>query len=259
MSLVFSLNSKAGTTEYNDLTLALIERNIFETADVDKINSFLTEKTSIEIEMNRFDEAVKTLIRIDTLNLSSEQKTDFHWRLSMYLTLSEKFDQALNEIDKISIQNDSTKLKITLLKAFIFNEVENFESCRNVLLSDSLLKSCLTDSTLMTVEANLKNPDKAKLASTLFPGLGQFYAGKPLKGIVSLVLTAGFLTFGIYNFNEGYYVMSVLSGLFPALKFYSGGKQLAYKLSEKENASRIQKIKLIYRKTIYELERCAIK
>ncbi len=253
---LISIQINASSLNANDLSLALIEKSIFESNETGKINSLLLDKSSMEIELNRFDDAIRTISRIDTTVYSGEQINEYHWRRSMYLTLSEKFDQAMNELDQITSFNDSINNRVLLLKAFIFNEIENFEACRNLLISEKRYSNCLADTISLPVDANLKNPNTASRASGFFPGAGQFYAGKPMKGVLSFVLTAGFLSFGIYNFSQEFYVMSVVSGLFPSLKFYAGGKRLAYRLTEKENAARIQNIKMMYRNKIYELENC---
>jgi TM2 domain-containing membrane protein YozV len=239
------------------LTLALLEKKIFHSNEINKINEILYEKSTLQLEIDESDEAIQSLMRIDTILFTEEEKSFYHYKLSIARILSGQFDQALQELEEIKTQNDSTQKEIFFLEIFIQNELENFEECKSSLMEENLRLKCnsKTDS-LLPIKINRKDPLKASHLSAFLPGTGQIYTGNFGKGLLSFGLTTGFTAFGVFNFIEGYYAMSVVSGLFPALKFYSGGKRLAENLAEKHNSKKTMELKQLYRKHIYNLQNC---
>ncbi len=239
------------------LTLALLEKQIFHADDVVKKNELLFEKSNLQIEIDESDEAIQSLKRIDTIFFQEEEKSFYHYKLSIARILSGQFDQALQELEEINFQNDSAQKEITFLEIFIQNELENFEESKARLIKESFRLICITNSdSLLPIKINRKDPTKASHLSAIIPGAGQVYAGSFGKGLLSFGLTTGFAAFGVFNFINYYYGMSVVSGFFPALKFYSGGKRLAENLAEKQNSKKTIELKQLYRKHIYNLHHC---
>ncbi len=239
------------------LTLALLEKQIYHSKDIDKINEILYEKSNLQIEIDESDEAIESLKRIDTTFFREEEKSFYHYKLSIARTLFGQFDQALQELEEIKVQNDSIQKEIVFLEIFIQNELENFEECKSSLIEEDLRLKCNSKAdSLLPIKINRKDPIRASHLSAFFPGAGQIYTGNFGKGLLSFGLTAGFAAFGVFNFIDGYYAMSVVSGLFPALKFYSGGKRLAENLAEKQNSKKTMELKQLYRKHIYNLHNC---
>ncbi len=89
--------------------------------------------------------------------------------------------------------------------------------------------------------------------SGYFPGLGQYYAGYPAKGTTSILLHATFGLVLVESIISGLYVTSVVYGLNPILRFYIGGKQNGYHLSENHNNKQTSKLKTKYLKNITQL------
>lgn len=68
----------------------------------------------------------------------------------------------------------------------------------------------------------LKNPAAAKVLSTVLPGLGQAYSGRPLEGVNALLINGGvFFLFG-WNIAERNYPEAVLTFFYLVLRFYPG-------------------------------------
>lgn len=258
--ITFLLISNKIISAENDsiyLSLALLEKQVFQARDINRINELLFEKSNLQVENNLSNEAIRTLERIDTTLFREEEKSFYFYKLSLAMILSGQFDEALQELEEINPPNDSVKKEVAFLAIFIQNELENFEECKAGLIDEELRLKCMTKSdSLLPTKINRKDPAKASHLSAIFPGAGQIYAGKFSKGLLSFTLTAGFATFGVYNFINCYYGMSIVSGLFPALKFYSGGKRLAESLVEKQNSKRTMELKHRYRLLIYTLKNC---
>lgn len=85
----------------------------------------------------------------------------------------------------------------------------------------------------------LRKPEKARLYSTLLPGLGHFYAGEPGKGLLnasSQALALGAATMLLLN---GYYVATVTVGLHLFQSFYFGGIRQAGSLATSKSTNRL--------------------
>ncbi len=82
---------------------------------------------------------------------------------------------------------------------------------------------------------HLINPDKAFNLSLLFPGSGQIYAGYFVKGVISVVIQATFMTLGIKGLINGFYFTEALPSIAIFQGFYFGGAEHAAELSNKKN------------------------
>lgn len=245
--------------ETDSLSLALVqlEKKIFLSGDKNLQNQWLIEKSELQLTNDKPEASVISLRRIDTTYYSAKEKTKYYLDITLSLLLSGKTDEAFSELTKINFVDDTIEGKIIFLIAFISNEEENFEECKTTLLTDSAMYHCNNSLvSALSTESKTKNPDKARHLSAVLPGAGQIYAGKFWKGLLSFTLTAGFATFGYYNAIHEYYAMSAVSGLYPTLKFYFGGKRLAERLTEDYNDNERAKLKSAYRKQIYESYNC---
>ena len=70
-------------------------------------------------------EAIRTLERIDTSVLSTNERLTYHHQLVIAKILIQEFDQAFTELEKMVSPNDSVEMEIRFLYAFILNELEN--------------------------------------------------------------------------------------------------------------------------------------
>lgn len=77
--------------------------------------------------------------------------------------------------------------------------------------------------------------EKAKDLSRFVPGLGQFYCGRVKEGLVSLVVNASFLYFGLHQLYYKYYFTGYMAGLGIFHKTYFGGMHRCEILAQTEN------------------------
>lgn len=83
--------------------------------------------------------------------------------------------------------------------------------------------------------AKLKRPKTARIMSYFLPGSGQFYAGKPGRGTLSLVLVYGGAALSLAGIMEGRILLGLLSGGSMTNRFYTGGARYAESLAEQWN------------------------
>ncbi len=81
----------------------------------------------------------------------------------------------------------------------------------------------------------LRNPEKARILSSIVPGAGQLYAGYPGEAVYSFLLNASMLTLSAVLFYHKYYLTAWLGGLGLLWRFYSGGSRRAYELCKQKN------------------------
>lgn len=94
-----------------------------------------------------------------------------------------------------------------------------------------------------------RNPEKARMLSTFFPGSGHLYSGKPGAGLLngfSQLASLGVAGFLAYN---QMYIAGVIAGLGMFQSFYFGGIRQAGELTEERN----QKEMLAYQESLLEL------
>jgi hypothetical protein len=254
---LLQINSSFAASDSLDLSLAMIEKNIYDSHDVNEVNNLLYKKSDIYFQNDLSGQSINTLRRIDTSGFSSNDLNSYFLKCAFSLTMDKKFDQAFDELEKIKDETNQIHSQKIFLQSFVLNEMEQFSESKKMVLSDSLSTACI-DSSINNLKENIntKNPDKAYRLSGYFPGAGQAYAGNFWKGLLSFTLTAGSAAFGVYNIANDFYVMGVVSGLYPGLKFYSGGKRLAEKIAIEENTKKTEQLKTEYRNMLYQYYEC---
>ena len=90
-------------------------------------------------------------------------------------------------------------------------------------------------SDLYAVLPKLKSKDKAQWLSTFIPGGGQFYAGKPLEAMVTILIQGAGIYFGVTSFLDHYYLSAWLVGAGLFGSFHMGGVRRSEALVEQYN------------------------
>ena len=111
----------------------------------------------------------------------------------------------------------------------------------------------LADTTLAGTPLPLKSPKLAQLLSTVIPGSGQIYAGKPRNGLISLGINAAFFYLLGDSVVDKRYVDA--AGIFlVGSRFYWGNRHNAKKWATEHNrdleTGLIERLKTIERETI---------
>ncbi len=147
------------------------------------------------------------------------------WITLSYLT--HELDQCLNLIEqaKILFKNYYNANWLTSISILCLNEQNKWAEAKLVYIN--WLKLNNADTTTIVKEYSLapklKNEDKSGWLSTFIPGAGQFYAGKPLEAITSIIIQGIGIYYGVYSFQEKYYISAWLvgGGIFGSFHFGS--------------------------------------
>lgn len=97
--------------------------------------------------------------------------------------------------------------------------------------SDSLLLSALVRAS----ETGYKSPGKARWMSTLVPGLGQAYAGKPLHALNATAINATFGYLLYYQINAHADALEVLSYITLFMRYWAGNRNHAARFADEYN------------------------
>jgi tetratricopeptide (TPR) repeat protein len=104
-------------------------------------------------------------------------------------------------------------------------------------------------------DLDLKNPEKARRLSLIFPGAGQVYAGYFWKGLSSLLIQTVWAGYAVLSYSQGLYFTGTLSGVSLFLRFWTGGARLAEKLANQKNNSKKQKYLNIFETELMSLKK----
>lgn len=185
-----------------------------------------------------FKSCYVNLNRINTNNVSLNNSCLYEKAVCHFMMNNNA--AAYNELLQINLNKADSSLSANTLLLFvlILNEMERIDESKEKLLE--LISICdiglSKDSVhLMYKTLRLKSERKAKILSILFPGLGQFYARKPLHGISSILLEAAAITYMITSIYTGYYISSFLTGFSFTTRFYIGGQKNSVRLVETYN------------------------
>ena len=195
----------------------------------------------------RFDEELDFITRSRALDIpdSFRQCLAYDEMLASYL--SGKFVSSIEDaknLDTLVFSFQEIK-NSRIIRILSYNELCRWDEAESA-YKEYLDKyvgdaATATDRGLYLAKPKLKSEDKARLLANLLPGLGQVYAGKPLEGVVNLVLQVGTLWFSVNAWQEGYHLTSLLVGGSSFAAFRSGGKRRAVNLIKQQNEIIIDK------------------
>ena len=170
------------------------------------------------------------------------------WRkkLALSYAMLKDYENSFNYIDSTS--PDKLERLITFVHYGIpANDSSPFSSLLKTIkniqnIPYNLQVSFINDSISQMLEKEIeeimrkwKNPNTAKYLSCIIPGAGMFYLGNIYEGILSLAIniTTGYFTYKAIV--EKRYIDAALIGQFGFLRFYSGGTNRVYSITEMKN------------------------
>jgi len=219
-------------------------------SDSSKFNALLL-KAQIYRNSALYRQAIAETDRADTYAKKNEEQTQLKYEKMINSFLLDDYGYCSSIVfDSSEVIYHPKEIEYMALNSL--NESGNWTRCKSELIKyvsrgDSNMKKEIM---ALPESYKYKSPEKSRHLSAILPGLGEIYAGYPVKGITSFFLNAGFIAFAGYNFYVHYYVTACVSGIFPMLKFYGGGKRLSTNLAERHNVHESNKIKKQYRDEI---------
>ncbi|TND08613.1 MAG: hypothetical protein FD123_2117 [Bacteroidetes bacterium] len=229
--------------KYNEAALAC-EKILFLNADPAVRGEALLHKGRCLKAAGNYTEAVRNLKRADTLPLPDSLQYFLRYESALCAYLSSNAAEAAFQLTQIRLMNDSSwRDSCLLLQALVDLEQENWAAAKQHVIRYAQFNHLVIDTTQLIgdeKELKLKSKTKARRLSIIVPGLGQVYAGKPIRGLTSFILVTGSLAYGAWTVLDGYYISGTATGLGLAARFYSGGVRYAGKLADEYNARKIE-------------------
>lgn len=222
-----------------DQASLMYERAIYERpGDALFLSTTLLSKTNCLKAQQKFEQIGSLLSRIDLSVLSDSLKQEIYFQKALGYYLSDNFELAeKNILPSFNLESfhTNTLLNSVLLYTFILDELGKWNQAHQVMNdyiqnnkmftteNKIVLKQTLDSIYDPSLQPKLRSINKAKTLSLIFPGLGQAYNGNYSKGFLSLLLTSGSATFGVYNVLQANYITAATAGVYLFLYFYFGG------------------------------------
>jgi hypothetical protein len=230
------------------------ERVVFNSKDSSLIQYALMQKGFCYKAQQNFSEAFYAFKRVPKPGLPDFLLSRLYYEtvVSGYLAGNIYAAQiALTELDYY-VKDSIAKKETLFLHVLVLTELERWEEAAVKFEEYARYRNFKSDTVELVRRAEdleLKSPDKAGYLSLIIPGLGQTYAGKPWRGLSSLLITGGLTAFTVIGFQQGFIFSPVFTGIGLFLRFYAGGARYAHKLAEEKNKMTI----LSYKKEIRDL------
>jgi hypothetical protein len=222
------------------------ERIISATTEAKALNPLRYQRARCFKLLGEYSRAQVELSKVSYWALPDSMVAVYKYEEALCDYLAGSFSNVIfqtDQIDSSSLTND-LKVNITLLRALSYNELMEWDKALDaaLLYNRSVHSSPLADSieTLLTGYyqpkklPRLKSEKKANIYR-MVPGLGQAYAGRPIEGLFNFSLNAAFLSFGVYQIWNHYYITGYFVGALGLNKVYFGGHARTAYLLNKHN------------------------
>lgn len=207
-------------------------------------NEALLKKTFSYKAEALYTEALQTIERTDANNLSDSASFVLRYETSLCAYLAGNYNESYNYILQLKYFIKDTLLtsQVDFLEILTLNELKRWEEAKKLTaayIQKNNLPANVDELYAFLKNPKIRNPEKAVLLSTFLPGVGQWYAGYPFRGMVSATLQLACFTFGAYSIWQKYYLSGFFTGFVLLQAFYSGGIRHTSYLVEKKNKERI--------------------
>lgn len=211
--------------------------------DVESLNRILIKKANCYQEIGDHNSALATINRANFYKGSDSTKFNLYYKAALYSYLTKEFKAAQGYLLEMQyyITNNNLVQNCLFLEILIHYSLEEWEESLQKFKKYSQINGIdsLTEFKLTSMPfPKMKNTDKAENLSAFLPGIGQWYAGYPLKGITSGALQLTFAGWGAYSIYNGYFFSGAFTGISIFYLFYSGGTRYASFLANQTNIKR---------------------
>lgn len=217
------------------------ERVIFE-SDVPRVRAQAALKKAGCLKLSGlFAEAAMTLDGINMAGLADSFRYRILFESALDAYLAHQPNEAFSKLENIGhfYPDSSDNRDILFLKILSLNEMNRWEEAHPLYKAFITAYGTAGDASADPYRQipKLKDPDKAERLSAYLPftGAGLFYAGSVKEGILSVLLQAGFISFGVHSVLLERYITGVLIGVGGYAAFYKGGVRRARSLAETNN------------------------
>lgn len=185
-----------------DRALEYYDHAYFASADLQKATAYLFEKVALLLEQQQYHAAL-----VELLSLTPEPQSTNYYRQQLYLGTAwfglEDFEQAATCF-AAAVPPDHSGLS---------QQIENlYLDPRRIVRPD---------------------PKTARILSIIFPGTGQLYAGDPVAGLNSFLLTGTLVGMVLYLTIRVHPLEAILTGIPWFQRYYQGGFDQAAETARK--------------------------
>lgn len=229
-------------------------RLYYSVNDSERFN-ILFDKAELYKNAGNNEKALQELKRAGTYCKTVNESAHLRYQKLLNYFLAGQYNDAISiELFENEIRYLNKSAEYYSIRLLALNELQNWKLCKQELLRnchdcDSMQKVFIS---ALPITFDYRSPEKCSRWSSFIPGAGQIKAGYPLKGIASILIQGGLITFTGYNYYSAYYITGSVTGLLPFRKFYKGGIRLSGILAEEHNQNRSTALKEKYRKIILE-------
>lgn len=247
------IDSLINNQQYFDAKIEC-ERIIYSSSDNSVIAYALLKKAQCSKYLNEFEEASKTLERVNFINLSDSLQYMVRYENALCSYLYGSFEYAEHQLKQINYFISDTTLKNNsiLLNILVYNELKKWDesallakkfiSLANISRAEKdSLNNILAELYSARSQPKLRKSKKARVLSTFLPGLGQVYAGYPVEGAFNTSLHLIFIGVAGVSIYYKYYLTGYFGGLGLLQKFYYGGITRTEYLTNKKNHIKLRK------------------
>jgi tetratricopeptide (TPR) repeat protein len=237
------------------LERVLLERAVFYAETSEARQEALWQKARNHKQRGEYDQALRVLSRIQAEPLPPNGLALVAYEQSLVYYLDGRAGSALTAFDRFRQHCDGLPIcdSALWLYGLILIDLGEQEAALATLLQWQQAMDLQPDSAALAailLDARWKSPKTAAVLSTIVPGLGLVYVGRPLEGLLSLALTSGSAAYGVLHILGGLPVTGVVTGGGMLLRFYAGGIRLAQQRAIEEN---IRRQKKMARDALYEI------
>lgn len=170
-------------------------------------------------------------------NLSDSIKNIIFYEEAFAYYLNKNYVQAIHYLNFYVPKTNKQKCFAEAIKIICYNNLEEWKMgdslyevlCKSFQINDTVTKKIYSQT------PKLLSVKKAQKLSSIIPGAGELYAGKPAEAVAAFLLQALSIYSGVIWWNKEYKLATILlSGNFSS-SFYGGGKQRAKVLTQQKN------------------------
>lgn len=229
------------------------ERVLFSAEDTSQVRHAVFGKLQCLKQQGLFKEAVRFINASRTDNLPDHLNYKLYYEQMLCAYLGGNFENALAIIEqaKLNFPDAAAEPSVDAIKIMSLNELRRWEEAAEVYASFvSKTGIPAPEADLYKKIPALKSVDKAGWLSTFIPGGGQFYAGRPLEGVLSILIQGAGIYYGIISFQEKYYLSAWLVGAGIFGSFHMGSVRRSEALVNQYNKKKAYEFNSKVRKDI---------
>ncbi len=231
--------------EQYELAAIGYEQLYYEQAHSDSGIYYLLKKAECYKRLGRLDKAYKTLTRVSSPKSDTLQILVLKQKVALSF-LTENFQETHQHLLRCKLKGIDQDQELIFYEFLALISLTRWEEARELLYQNQGVFKLSNDEveSIFPKKMKVKNPEKAYNISIFLPGIGQAYAGYPLKGLVSGTVQTGLVAFSLYSLYTKYFFSGALVGVSLFYSFYLGGANYAEKLAILRNQETSQTIQI---------------